>query len=199
MHLENIINDVTGEALMAKNKYSAFNQNFRKNSHTSTITGSSTFNAPKITTALNQNSGGGSKLSNYTTTPSKHMLNSTVMAAPGVFGNKKLSANPNMNASLMQKIISRDFPGASPNHENVEYNASEVHNMLATVLMQTTNFNEKYKDDAKYLTITKSEYFNSQSNNTQPGPFASGQYGIQPDAIDQNELRVLNEMGTAFT
>lgn len=176
---------------MAKNKYSAFNQNFRKNSHTSTITGSSTFNAPKITTALNQNSGGGSKLSNYTTTPSKHMLNSTVSAAPGVFGNKKLSANPNMNASLMQKIISRDFPGAASNHDK----ASEMHNMLATVLMQTTNFNEKYKDDAKYLTITKSEY----TNNTQPGPFTSGQYGIKPDAIDQMELRVLNEMETAFT
>jgi hypothetical protein len=191
MHLENIINDVTGDALMAKNKYSAFNQNFRKNSHTSTITGSSTFNAPKIITALNQNSGGGSRLSNYATTPSKHMLNSTVTAAPGVFGNKKLSANPNMNASLMQKIISRDFPGASPGHEH----ASEVHNMLASVLMQTTNFNEKYKEDAKYLTMSKSEY----TNNTQPGPFASGQYGMQPDAIDHGEYRVLNEMGTAFT
>ena len=169
MHLENIISDVTGDALMAKNKYSAFNQNFRKNSHTSTITGSSTFNAPRIAMALNANSGAGSKLSNYATTPSKHMLNSTVTAAPGVFGNKKLSANPNnmhdMNASLMQKIISRDFPGASPLHEQ----ASEVHNMLASVLMQTTNFNEKHKEDAKYLTVTKTEY----TNNTQPGPFAS--------------------------
>lgn len=96
-----------------------------------------------------------------------------------------------MNASLMQKIISRDFPGAASNHDK----ASEMHNMLATVLMQTTNFNEKYKDDAKYLTITKSEY----TNNTQPGPFTSGQYGIKPDAIDQMELRVLNEMETAFT
>ena len=70
-----------------------------------------------------------------------------------------------MNASLMQKIISRDFPGASPLHEQ----ASEVHNMLASVLMQTTNFNEKHKEDAKYLTVTKTEY----TNNTQPGPFAS--------------------------
>jgi hypothetical protein len=164
MHLENIISDVTGDALMAKNKYSAFNQNFRKNSHTSTITGSSTFNAPKIATALNANSGG-SKLSNYTTTPSKHLLNSTVTAAPGVFGNKKLSANPNMNASLMQKIISRDFLGAAPLHEQ----ASEVHNMLASVLMQTTNFNDKHKEDAKYLTVTKTDY----TNNTQPGPFTS--------------------------
>ena len=73
------------------------------------------------------------------TAPQNQSLNATMMGPPGVFGNKKLSANPNMNASLMQKIIQRDFQN-DPNN-------SEINKMLATVLMQTTNFNEKYKDD----------------------------------------------------
>ena len=65
-----------------------------------------------------------------------------------------------MNASLMQKIIQKDFKND---------NNSEINKMLATVLMQTTNFKEKYKDDNKYYTIGGDSDF---MNNT--GHIASG-------------------------
>jgi hypothetical protein len=42
--------------------------------------------------------------------------------------------------------------------------------MLATVLMQTTNFNEKYKDDQKYITIGgDSDFMNGTIGNIVSG------------------------------